>query len=69
MRTMKKMVIIAKTSQADFVKYHTTDLLSFTNFLDSKFPDWRYFNVFDKESRRQVGNYTKNNRPTQKHLL
>lgn len=66
---MKKMVVIVKTSQADFVKYHTTDLLSFTKFLDNKYPDWRYFNVYDKESRLQVGNYTKNNRPAQKHLL
>jgi hypothetical protein len=63
----KKYTIIAKVSNEQFVKYHVNNLLSFTKFLDEKFPDWRYYNVFDKAGQ-QLTNFTKNSRPQQKTL-
>ncbi len=63
----KKYKAIAKVSNDKFVKYHINNLVSFARFLDEKFPDWRFFNVFD-QTGQQVKNYTKNNRPENKTL-
>lgn len=63
----KKYKIIVKLNAEKFAKYHSENLLSFVKFLDSKFPEWRYFNVFDDKGV-QVGNFTKNNRPEKKNL-
>jgi hypothetical protein len=41
--------------------------VSFARFLDEKFPDWRFFNVFD-QTGVQVKSYTKNDRPETKTL-
>lgn len=46
-----------------FLKYHVRDLLKFTNFLDEKHPSWKWFNVFDKDTREQLASYTVNQRP------
>lgn len=63
---MKKIrrAVIVKTGDKEFVKYEYVDnLIRFAAFLDKKFPDWRYMNVFDRETRKQIGNYTKTSRP------
>jgi ABC-type uncharacterized transport system permease subunit len=64
---MEKIVkiyrVIAKVGDDKFVKYHVNNLVSFSSFLDKNFPDWRWFNVFDKKTGIQVGNYTKKDRP------
>lgn len=65
MERQKKYKVIAKVSNDKFVKYHVNNLLSFTLFLDDKFKDWRYFNVFNVNGE-QIANYTKNNRPQTK---
>jgi hypothetical protein len=57
-----KYKVIVKIDKEKFIKYHTTNLVSFCNFLDVKFPSWRYVNVFN-DNREQIANYTKNNRP------
>ena len=65
----KKYRCIAKVSNTDFVKYRTvSNLVSFTKFLDEKFPDWRFINVFDKKTDKQLTSFTKKNRPTTKNL-
>lgn len=49
--------------------YHYVDnFLTFTAFLDKAFPDWRYYNVYDKESGLQVENFTKKKRPNRPTL-
>ena len=52
--------IIVKVSADKFVKYHTTNLITFTTFLDKSFEGWRWFNVFDKNGI-QVANFTTKN--------
>jgi hypothetical protein len=64
----KKYVCIAKVGSEKFVKYHVHNLVNFTSFLDAKWEDWRFFNVFDNHSKRQLANFTKTNRPTSKIL-
>lgn len=66
MKQLKKYRVIAKVENERFVKYNCNDLLKFTQFLDRKFPDWRWFNVFDKKTKNQIANFTKNNRPYSK---
>lgn len=64
--TMKEYSCIIKTSSKQFVKYRTVrDLLKFTIFLDAMFPEWRYYNVYDKTTKQQIASFTKNNRPQQ----
>jgi len=60
---IKKYKVIAKVGNNKFVKYNVTNLIAFTKFLDAKFKDWRWFNVYDKSSKKQLNNFTKNNRP------
>ena len=55
---------ITKVGVDQFVKYrNVSNLIRFTHFLDNKFPTWRYFNVYDKKSKKQVASFTKENRP------
>jgi hypothetical protein len=63
-------VIIGKKGDgnAQCVKYIVSDLIAFTQFLDHKYPTWRYINVYDYYTRIQVANFTKNKRPTQRKI-
>lgn len=59
-----KYTIIAKVDTVKFVKYrNVTSLKKFADFLDVRFPSWKYFNVFDPVTGDQVSSYTKNERP------
>ena len=63
---IKKYKVIAKVGNDKFVKYNVNNLVKFTAFLDRKFTDWRYFNVYrytKDSSGKQLGNFTKNNKP------
>ncbi len=69
---MKKYKVIAKVGNDRFVKYNVNNLVQFASFLDRQFPDWRYFNVYTytkDDSGEQVGNYTKNQRPTSRFVV
>ena len=60
----KKVSCIVKINSNQFVKYeYVNNLKLFTIFIDKKFPDWRYFNVFNRETKQQIGSFTKNNKP------
>ena len=58
------MIAIVKISQTEFHKYHVRNLLNFTKWLDTKFPGWKWYNVFDKKTNLQIGNFTTKQRPT-----
>lgn len=64
MKKSKKYKVIVKVNNDDFVKYNVNNLLKFTVFLDKNFEGWRWFNVYDKKTREQIGNFTNKNRPT-----
>jgi hypothetical protein len=59
--------IIIKIGGEEFAKYRqVTDLLRFVQFANTRFPQWRYMNVFDHKSKEQVASYTRKNPPTKK---
>ncbi|MEQ8580098.1 MAG: hypothetical protein RIB01_15420 [Balneola sp.] len=49
-------------------KYRTSNLLKFTEFLDETWPTWKWFNVYDKKTDRQLGNFTNKDRPSGKYI-
>jgi len=61
-----KYRIIVKVDNDRFVKYRTSDLLSFTKFLDESWNGWRWFNVYDKKTDLQIASFTNKNRPQNK---
>lgn len=65
----KKYKVVTKIGNntdgsAHCVKYNCSDLLSYVRFLNEKFPTWTWTNVYDKETRIQIGNFTKKNLPS-----
>lgn len=69
--TIKKFICIVKINDQKFLRYHVNDLLKFTLFLDGKFPDWRWFNVYAYEGNNkslQIGNFTRNDKPSHRHI-
>jgi hypothetical protein len=67
----KKYKVVAKIGDDKFVKYNVNNLILFTEFLDKKFSDWRWFNVFEytkDSSGSQIGNFTKNKRPQKTYI-
>ena len=64
----RKYNVIVKLGEDDFKKWQTDDLLNFVEFLDQKYSNWRYFNVFCSYSKNQLSNFTQSNRPTSKTL-
>jgi hypothetical protein len=70
-RTPKKYVCTVKVGNnpdgtAKCLKYRLNDILKFTMFLDRKHPEWKWFNVYSKQTGIQLKSFTKNNRPTGK---
>jgi len=52
-------------------KYHFSDLLKFTSFLDKKWPEWKWYNVYSNTEQNkglQLGSFTKLKRPYNKSL-
>lgn len=67
----KKYMCIAKVGNEKFVRYHVNNLRLFSLFLDRKFPNWRWFNVFEynrEHNGKQLESFTKKNRPAKAHL-
>lgn len=60
-----RYTVIIKVNEDRFIKYrNVNNLVKLVAFLDNNFPEWKYFNVYDKKTRQQVGNFTQNNKPT-----
>jgi hypothetical protein len=48
--------------------WHTSDLIDFQRFLDTKYPEWCYFNVYCKETNINLGSFTKYKRANSKKI-
>ncbi|MDA3890279.1 MAG: hypothetical protein PF517_01295 [Salinivirgaceae bacterium] len=72
----KKYKVIVKIKNnlygtAYCVKYRVDDLLKFTLFLDKKWVEWKWFNVFSNvgvNKGKQLANFTKKSRPETKFV-
>lgn len=64
---MVQYVCIVKTPEKH-LKYHVIDLLKFTLFLDKNYPNWKWFNVYDKRTREKLASFTINDRPTKRKI-
>jgi hypothetical protein len=56
---------------AHCLKYRVDDLKKFTAFLEQKWPQWKWFNVYSNSSmdkRRQLANFTKFRRPEKRFV-
>ena len=63
-----KVTCIVRLKSGKYLKYHVTNLLKFTAFLDSVHKNWLWYNVYDPATFRQVTSFTKYNRPTASKL-
>jgi hypothetical protein len=73
MNGAKKYIVISKVGNnkdgtASCVRYHVSDLMKYAEFLDQRFPDWTWSNIYDKVSKNQLGSFTKKSRPISKWL-
>jgi hypothetical protein len=76
MKTSKKYKAIVKIKNnpdgtAFCVKYRFDDLLKFTNFLNSKWQEWKWYNVFSNKNEnkgQQIGSFTKHNKPNSRFI-
>ena len=59
-----KVICIVKIDDKKFVKYTVSNLLKFTAFIDRCYVNWRWFNVYDKATSKQICSFTNRNRPT-----
>lgn len=64
----KKFRCWVKVGENDFKSWHVNNLLKFTTFLDVKYPNWRFFNVYrnsksEEKDNVELARFTKNNRP------
>jgi len=56
---------------AHCLKYRVDDLKKFTAFLDQKWSQWKWFNVYSNsgmDKRRQLANFTKFRRPEKRFV-
>jgi len=57
-----------KTDEEDYKTWHTSDLINLQIFLDSKYPQWRFFNVYDKKTGNNLASFTKSKRALSKKV-
>lgn len=63
MKKTKKYYITLKTDlfeKGDFINYHSvSDLLRFLRFIDEKYPNWKFFHVWDKKGGEKLETFKK----------
>ena len=67
----KRYIAIVKIRNNDdgtayCVKYRFNNLLKFTEFLDKRWSEWKWFNVYSNKGmnkEKQIANFTNRNRP------
>ena len=59
----KQITCITKTSKG-YLKHHLNSLKAFARFVAflDKNHEWHYINIYERESRKQIYSFTKNNR-------
>ena len=57
-----------KTDNEDYKTWHTSDLIKLQMFLDNKYPQWRFFNVYDKKTGHNLASFTKTRRALTKKV-
>jgi hypothetical protein len=53
------------------VKYRFNDLIKFTKFLDEKWIEWKWYNVYSNQGTNnsiQIGSFTNKKKPDKKSL-
>jgi len=64
----KEYTVIIKVGHEKFIKYRKVKRFrSLRNYLDEKFPSWRYINVYCRNTKTLVGSFTKNNPPVRQY--
>ena len=59
-----RYTVICKVGVDDFKKWRAvTNLIRFTEFLDTTYPSWRFYNVFDSKTKEQIASYTQKRKP------
>lgn len=48
--------------------WNCTDLKSLVKFLDRDYPQWTWFNVYDKHTGTQLDSYTRHCKPNSKQI-
>lgn len=59
MRNKKKRVWVKVNASETKTWNYVNNLVGFTRFLDKTYRDWRFMNVYDKNSDLQIANFTK----------
>ena len=75
MKSKKYIAIVKirnnKNGSAKCVKYRFDNLLKFTEFLDIKWSEWKWYNVFSNRGnneKAQIANYTNRQKPTKSYV-
>jgi len=73
LKRYKVIVKIGNNSDgsAHCVKYRVNDLKRFTAFLDDKWPQWKWFNVYSNagiDKGQQLANFTKFKKPDKRFV-
>lgn len=48
--------------------WHTSNLINFQDWIDTEYPQWKFFNVYDRETNRELARFTKYQRCTVKKI-
>jgi len=74
-RSKKYIAIVKIRNNSDgsayCIKYRFDNLLSFTKFLDDKWAEWRWYNVYSNKGKNkgmQLASFTKYRRPLNKYI-
>jgi len=71
---IKKFICITKIDDnldgsARCIKHHVNNLIKYVNYLDKKWPEWKWMNVYDKNSGNQIANFTQKKPPVSGYLF
>jgi hypothetical protein len=54
----KKYSVITKIDTKRFVKYRVNSLRKYKVYIQKRFPDWKFTNVYLKSNRTYIGSFT-----------
>lgn len=65
----KKYAVIIKVDTNKFCKYRVNNIDKFIVFLNSKFPLWRYLNIYDRETKAYIKSEKNPNKTIKKYTV